>query len=187
MLEPMSVQSPFAAGRNQLVADQRLQDVQPARSFVRRRQRRQPKLVQSHLIPQKSCHPAGSTDEADATAWRSTGSTPHRNRGPAQDDPREKGDLFGLPSAFIEDLDRLAPCHSLAVVDLSKIQYLPLNHAAIINAPVFDNRPCAMFLAVLAANLERKNMTQTCASPTAAQGAWSALQAVAQTSTLQIQ
>ncbi|MGO9233653.1 MAG: hypothetical protein ACLP4V_06020 [Methylocella sp.] len=32
-------------------------------------------------------------------------------------------DLFGLPSAFIEDLDRLAPCHSLAVVDLSKIQY----------------------------------------------------------------
>src|ERR1019366_1883751 len=39
------------------------------------------------------------------------------------------------------------------VVDLSKIQYLPLNHAAIMNAPVFDNRPCAMVLAVLAANL----------------------------------
>src|ERR1019366_6777759 len=36
---------------------------------------------------------------------------------------------------------------------LSKIQYLPLNHAAIMNAPVFDNRPCAMVLAVLAANL----------------------------------
>src|ERR1017187_9854085 len=62
-------------------------------------------------------------------------------------------DLFGLSGAFIEDLDRLAPRRSLAVVDLSKIQYLPLNHAAIMNAPVFDNRPCAMVLAVLAANL----------------------------------
>src|ERR1019366_3681226 len=62
-------------------------------------------------------------------------------------------DLFGLPGAFIEDLDRLAPRRSLAVVDLSKIKYLPLNHAAIMNAPVFDNRPCAMVLAVLAANL----------------------------------
>src|ERR1043166_4640232 len=42
---------------------------------------------------------------------------------------------------------------SLAVVDLSKIKHLPLNHAAVMNAPVFHNRPCAMFLAVLAANL----------------------------------
>src|SRR5208283_4563363 len=40
-----------------------------------------------------------------------------------------------------------------AVVDLSKIKHLPLNHAAIMNAPVFDNRPCPMVLAVLAANL----------------------------------
>ena len=61
-------------------------------------------------------------------------------------------DLFGLPGAFIEDLDRLAPRGFLIVVDLSKIQYLPLNHAAIMNAPIFDNRPCPMVLAVLAAN-----------------------------------
>ena len=45
-----------------------------------------------------------------------------------------------LSGAFIEDLDRLAPCRSLAVVDLSKIQYLPLNHAGIMTALVFDNR-----------------------------------------------
>jgi hypothetical protein len=32
--------------------------------------------------------------------------------------------------------------------------------------------------------LERKNMTQTRASPTVAQGAWSALQAFAQTPTM---
>jgi hypothetical protein len=35
--------------------------------------------------------------------------------------------------------------------------------------------------------LERKNMTQTRASPKAEQGAWSALQAVAQTSAFQNQ
>jgi hypothetical protein len=29
-----------------------------------------------------------------------------------------------------------------------------LNHAAVMNASVFDNRPCPMFLAVLATNLE---------------------------------
>ena len=38
---------------------------------------------------------------------------------------------LGLPGAFIEDLDHLARCRSLAVVELSKIQYLPLNHAGI--------------------------------------------------------
>jgi hypothetical protein len=42
---------------------------------------------------------------------------------------------LGLPGAFI--LDHLARCRSL--VELSKIQYLPLNHAGIMTAPVFDN------------------------------------------------
>ena len=90
-------------------------------------------------------------------------------------------DLFRLPGAFIEDLDRLAPRGFLIVVDLSKIQYLPLNHAAIMNAPIFDNRPCPMVLAVLGRILERKNMTQIRASTTAPQGTWSAPQAFAQT------
>src|SRR5450755_2702941 len=75
MLEPMPVQSPFAAGRNQLVADQRLQDVQPVRPFARGRQRRKPELVQSQLIPQKSGHPAG-------TPLTGTGGT-RRSGGPA--------------------------------------------------------------------------------------------------------
>ena len=66
-------------------------------------------------------------------------------------------DLFGLPGAFIEDLDRLAPRGFLIVVDLSKIQYLPLNHTAIIRhfATVF-----LMVLAVLAANLSANKSPQ---------------------------
>ena len=150
----MSVQSPFAARRNQLVANQCLQNVQPARSLARGRQRRQPKLVQSQLIPQKSGHPAG------APLTRPTqphGAQPDRHHIAIESRRKtirwKQCDLFGLPGAFIEDLDRLAPRRSLAVVDLSKIKHLPLNHAAIMNAPVFDNRPCPMVLAVLAANL----------------------------------
>src|SRR5271155_5134400 len=68
-------------------------------------------------------------------------------------DSTKTRNLFGLPGAFIEDLNRLAPRRSLAIVDLSKIQHLPLNHATIMNAPVLHNRPCPMSLAVLVANL----------------------------------
>jgi hypothetical protein len=56
MFEPMPVQSPFAARRNQLVADQRLQDVQPARSFARGRQWRAANVREMsgvrHLLPE---------------------------------------------------------------------------------------------------------------------------------------
>ena len=51
------------------------------------------------------------------------------------------------------------------------------------NPPVFDNRPRAMFLAVLAANLGAQKHEATCASPMAAQETWSAPQAVSQAST----
>src|SRR5450631_816095 len=154
MLEPMPVQSPFAAGRNQLVADQRLQDVQLVRPFARGRQRRKPELVQSQLIPQKSGHPAGTpltrpTQSHVAQSDRHHIAIEHRGNTIL----RKQRYLFGLSGAFIEDLNRPAPRRSLAVVDLSKIQHLPLNHAAIMNAPVLDNRPCPMFLAVLVTNL----------------------------------
>src|SRR5258707_14034904 len=61
--------------------------------------------------------------------------------------------LLGWPVALFEDLNRLAPRRFLAVVDLSEIQHLPLNHAAVVSAPVLYNGPCPMFLAVLATNL----------------------------------
>jgi len=161
---------------------------QPVRPFARGRQRRKPELVQSQLIPQKSGHPS-----------RHPTTRPTQSH-PAQSDRHhiaierrgntilgKQRNLFGLPGAFIEHLNRLAPRRSLAIVDLSKIQHLPLNHATIMNAPVLHNRPCPMSLAVLVAILGAQNMTQTRASPAPAQGAWSALQAFAQTSALQNQ
>src|SRR6202521_1958224 len=154
MLEPMPVQSPFAAGRNQLVADQRLQDVQPVRPFARGRQRRKPELVQSQLIPQKSGHPAGTPLTRPTQSHLAQSDRHHiaiERRGNTI--LGKQRNLFGLPGAFIEDLNRPAPRRFLAVVDLSKIQHLPLNYATIMNAPVLHNRPCPMSLAVLVANL----------------------------------
>src|SRR5271169_5478324 len=145
MLEPMPVQSPFAAGRNQLVADQRLQDVQPVRPFARGRQRRKPELVQSQLIPQKSGHPAGTPLTRPTQSHLAQSDRHHiaiERRGNTI--LGKQRNLFGLPGAFIEDLNRLAPRRFLAVVDLSEIQHLPSNHAAVVSAPVLYNGPCPM-------------------------------------------
>ena len=87
----------------------RQQNVQPARSFARR-QRHQPKLVQSHLIPQKIGHPAGTPLTRPTQPH---GAQPDRHHIAIEDRRKtilgKQRDLFGLPGAFIEDLDRLAP------------------------------------------------------------------------------
>src|SRR5208283_5680969 len=54
---------------------------------------------------------------------------------------------------FVEDFDSPTPCRPLAVVDLSEIEHLSLNHATALDATVLDDRPGPMLLAVLAANL----------------------------------
>jgi glycerol-3-phosphate O-acyltransferase len=57
----------------------------------------------------------------------------------------------------------------------------------LIPRPQLSSRQPSLSAALLRRILERKNMTQTRASAAAAQGAWSALQAFAQTSALQNQ
>src|ERR1700693_1341008 len=47
----------------------------------------------------------------------------------------------------------MPPGPFLCVVDLSGTHPLPLNHAAVVSAPVLYNGPCPMFLPVLATNL----------------------------------
>ena len=51
-------------------------------------------------------------------------------------------------AAIFEDLDRLAPDLTLIVVNLSKIKHLPLHHLATSDAPVFDEIPIAVLLAI---------------------------------------
>src|SRR3954470_23333799 len=62
-------------------------------------------------------------------------------------------DLFGLLTALVKRFDRLAPCRSLVVVDLSQMQHMPLHRAPGGHTAVFNDAPIAVLLAVLAANL----------------------------------
>src|SRR5271169_5917361 len=153
MLEPMPMQSPLAAGRNQLIGDQGLQHVQPVGSLARGRQRRAPEIVQSQLVPQHHRQPAGAP-----LTWAAQPhlAQPNRNHVAIENrrDPilGKQRDLCRLP-AFVEHLDRSAPRRPLAVVDLPEIEHLSLNYAPTLGTPVLDDRPGPMHLAVFAANL----------------------------------
>src|ERR1700733_14939637 len=64
----------------------------------------------------------------------------------------EQRDLRRL-SRLVAHLDRAAPGRMLAIVDLAEIGHLSLNHAPALDAPVLDDRPGPMLVAILAANL----------------------------------
>src|SRR5450432_2518632 len=144
---------PLAAPRDQSIARQRLQHVQPARALARGRQRLTPELVQPQLVPQNHRQPARppltrAAQTHAAQADRNHVAVENRRRAVLG----EQRDLRRL-SRLVEDLDRATPGRMLAIVDLAEIGYLSLNHAPALNAPVLDNRPGTMLLAVLAANL----------------------------------
>src|ERR1700747_2914445 len=53
------------------------------------------------------------------------------------------------PLAFlIEDFDPSAPAFALTVVDLSKVQHMPLDNTATPAAPILHNAPVTMLFAV---------------------------------------
>jgi hypothetical protein len=153
MLEPLPMQPPLAARGNQLIARQRLQHIQPTRALPRGRQRRAPELVQSQLIPQNHRQPA----RAPLTRAAQTHAAQSDRNHVAIENRRttvlgEQRDLRRL-SRLVEHLDRAAPGRMLAIVDLAEIGHLSLNHAPALDAPVLDDRPGPMLLAILAANL----------------------------------
>src|SRR3954453_22154388 len=87
-------------------------------------------------------------------------------------------DLFGLLTALVKRFDRLAPCRSLVVVDLSQMQHMPLHRAPGGHTAVFHDAPIAVLLAVLAANLVAQKHDARLSKPQAvSQGPWSAPQA----------
>ena len=55
-------------------------------------------------------------------------------------------------TAPVKRFDRLAPCRSLVVVDLSQMQHMPLHRAPAGHTAVFNDAPIAVLLAVFAAN-----------------------------------
>jgi hypothetical protein len=64
---------------------------------------------------------------------------------------RKKPKLGVASRILVKHFDRTAPIVMLVVVDLTQIQHLPLHHLATGTAPVLDDVPVAVLLAVLEA------------------------------------
>jgi hypothetical protein len=60
----------------------------------------------------------------------------------------KQGQGHGPLALFIEDFDRSAPAFALTVVDLSKVQHMPLYNPATPAAPILHNAPVTMLFAI---------------------------------------
>jgi hypothetical protein len=153
--EPLTVQAPFAARRQQAIGDQHKQHLTPARPLAAHAQKPGPEQIQLQLAPQRQRQPARAP-----LPW------------PAEPQPRQLDAddrcvrqqpfavVFGKQRqrprsrhAILHNLDRAPPRQLLGAVDLAQVQHVPLHHAATGDTRVLDNAPVAMLLAILPAVL----------------------------------
>src|SRR5690242_16202084 len=88
---------------------------------------------------------------------------------------RKQRDLPRNPAGFVKRFDRPAPGRTLAVVDLTQVEHMPLYRAAACNAPVLNDAPIAVLLAVLPTGLGTQKHAARFPTPLPApQGTWSA-------------
>src|SRR5215813_5248266 len=145
------MQTPFAAGIDQPVAHQRLQDMPPARSLARVQQSLCPEPIELQLLVEMTRKPAGSPLPRAAQFH---GIEPDlqpvapgvlRNVLPGW----KQRELSMLLAAFVKTIDHPAPGFALAVVDLTEIKHRPLDHTTAGAALTLDNAPVTVLLAVL--------------------------------------
>lgn len=182
-IEPLAMQAPLAAGVEEAVDHQGLQDVQPARALAAGWQSVQPKPVQLQLIPKLTGQPAATplprpSQVQIAQANLHHLALAHRTRPGNRAILREQGHLQGPSPAFGENLNGPPPGRLLAVVDLAEIKHLALDHPATAHPPVLHKAPTAVRLAVLAPGLAAEKHAETLPNRIRA-GQWgrSALQA----------
>src|ERR1700684_2951590 len=151
LLEPLPMQAPLAAGIDQPIAHQRLQDVLPAGAFARIRQQRCKDPIQLQLLIEMTGQPACSPLARAMQLHRiephlypkALGMIRHPLLG------RKQGKLPMPPAPLVEPLDHPAPRRALTVVDLAQRQNRTLHHPTARTAPAFDNAPIPVLLAVL--------------------------------------
>ena len=145
------MQPPLAAGFDQSVGDQHLQNLIPARSLPARGQALRPEPVELQLSPQQARQPTGAPVPRTMQA-HFRNSQPH-HRGVVHRDLatvlREQGQRPRAARVRVEHLDRLAPHLSLGRIDLAQIQSVPLHHPAAVETLVLDEAPIEVRLAVL--------------------------------------
>jgi hypothetical protein len=161
--EPLPMQPPLAARRQQPVGDQHEKFLVPARALAARRQALQPEPVEPQFLPERKREPAGAPLPRPAEPQlRQLQPNDRRVR------QRPRAAVFGKQRQslrpidfFVQHIDRPAPRQFLRVVDLAEVKNMLLNDPPARNALAFDNAPIAMPLAVLLANL----LTQKHADP----------------------
>src|SRR5215475_4085939 len=156
LLEPQPMQAPLAAGINQTITHQRLQDVPPLRPLARIRQTRRPEAIELELLIQLTCQKTRAPLPRPMQLHRVE---PHLHAmtfgtGWNLAIGRKQRQLPVPSAAFIEGFDRLTPSLALAVIDFAEIQHLPLDHFATGAALVLNDIPIAMLFAVFEASVE---------------------------------
>src|ERR1017187_2128810 len=149
-LVPLPMQSPLAARIDPAVSRQHHQYVPPRGPFSRVLESLAPELIELQLLPQPTkgptCAPLPWPLELElrqlhlyAHIPRVIGNLTIRWK------QREPALLLVL---FIKRLDRLHPAFTLAVVDLTQIQHVPIDGAITRDTLLLRNTPIAVFFAV---------------------------------------
>ena len=149
--EPLAMQPPLAAGFDQPVGDQDVQDLVPARSLPARGQAFGPEPVELQVPPQEAGQPTGAPLTWTMQAKFGQAQPHHRGvvrRGLAAI-LGEQGERPGAARLRVEHLDRLAPSLRLRRIDLAQIQNVALHHPAVIETLVLDDAPIKMRFALL--------------------------------------
>ncbi len=155
LLEPKPVQAPLAAGIDQPVTDQRLQDVSPLFPLTRVPQTRRPESIEPQLLVQLIRQPARAPlprpMQFHCVEPHLHAVTVGACRNLAIG--RKQRQLAVPLAAFVKGFDQMVPSLELAVIDLAEIQHLPLDHLATGAALVFNDIPVAMLFAVFEASV----------------------------------
>src|SRR5215467_5521501 len=123
LLEPQPMQAPLAAGIDETITHQRLQDVPPHRPLARIRQTRRPEAIEVELLIQLTCQ---KTRAPLPRPMQFHGVEPHLHAmtfGASWNLAigRKQCQLAVPPTAFVKGVDQLAPSLALAVIDLAEI------------------------------------------------------------------
>ena len=150
MLKPLPMQPPFTARIDQSIADQGLQNMLPASSLPTVSQTLGPELIQFQLLAQGTGQPTGSPLPRPMQFHLLEPDLHPKTSGEIGQLPISGKQCQGQGSlAFlVEDFDRSTPALALAVVDLAKVEHLPLDKLAAPAASVLHHAPVAMLLAV---------------------------------------
>jgi hypothetical protein len=149
--EPLAMQSPLAARRDQPIGRQHLQHVVPTRPLAARRQSLGPETIEPQLAPQRARQPAGAELARPAEPHLAETQPDDVVAGDFAAVFREQGQRSRLSAALVEHLDRPAPSFGLRGIDLAEVKHMPLHHAAVVETPILDDAPIEMRLPVLPA------------------------------------